>query len=563
MDIMNEKMDFERIEIDLRKEEQDLLDEIVELQKKMKDADPAKMNGQLMSAIQAKSIETITMALGISDVLENTAHTNGLDYKKEYGEYQKWENTPIADRSSKYKPKYTTGNEFESLLKKEIPKFEREKYTEKGEGLSQKNTTSPKWRESKINGGVNCAYTGKFIKNGEPDKKKAYEWEHVKSAKEVHDDKVLSHVLSIEEKRNFLNSDENIVAVKGELNNDKRATKIEDIDKLLNSPSKKDPNKTVKEYHEIDEVKFKNAIKASDRKENEILSKKTIYKGAKDTTKIAASNAVKSAAKAAIGRLLSITVVEIINEYKREDDIEHSQRAKNISLRIKEKAKDLLTEFKDHSISSFLSTLIEQLLKSIFKIATNIFKFVKLAFVSILKAIKILFSSEYSWEVRLKEAMKILGVAVASLIGLALEEIIEKALITSLPFTAPFAGFISPVLSGLIVGIGSVLILQGFQMYQSKIVFNKLKGEETSKLQTRSEINLAQAGISDVKANKSVMVSLTIFQGTLPIIESCKNHIEESLGQIRKTKSLISENISAVTVINDENDELLNLLESN
>lgn len=38
-----------------------------------------------------------------------------------------------------------------------------------------------------------------------------------------------------------------------------------------------------------------------------------------------------------------------------------------------------------------------------------------------------------SLEERIDEALKILGVAVVSLIGIALEEVIEKALITALP----------------------------------------------------------------------------------------------------------------------------------
>lgn len=556
-------MDFDKIEIDLNNEEHALLIELVELQKKMDDVDPVKMNGQLMEAIEQKSIETITMALGVSDIWENTAHnTNGLALKKEFKEHQKWENTPLSERSFKYEPKYTTGNEFDKLLKKEIPKYNREDYTGKGVGLSQKDTTSRKWKESQNQGGVIDAYTGKFIKNGELDKSKAYEWEHVKSAKEVNDDKVLNYTLSLEEKRNFLNSDENIVPVNAELNNQKRDVKLENIKKFRNSQSKKDPSKTVKEYHEIDEEKMDGVIENSNRKENEILKNKVINKGFGTKSKIAASNAIKSGAKAAVGKLLSITVVEVINEYKKEDDIELTQRVKNISNGIMEKAKTLLSAFKDHSISSFLSTFLDAILNSLFKIAKNIFKFVKLAITSIFKALKILFSSEYSWEVRLKEAMKILGIAVASLIGLALDEIIEKALITNFPFTASFAGYVSPVLSGLVVGIGSVLILQGFQKYQSKIVFNKLQGEENTKLQNLSNINLAQAGLSDSKATESVSISLNIFQGTLPLIESCKNQIDESIEEIRKTKSIIANNISAVVKLNDENEDLLNLLET-
>ncbi|WP_150452319.1 hypothetical protein [Arenibacter lacus] len=555
-------MDYEKLQIDLKREEQILLDEILEIQDKIKDNDPAKMNGQLLSAIQAKSIETITMALGVSDIFENTAHANGLAFKKEYSEYQKWENTPLNERSTSYKTKYVHKDEFKGLLEKEIPKYNRESYVGKGPGTSQRETTDKKWRDSLDKGGVNDAYTGKFIKNGEPNKREAYEWDHVKSAKEVHDDPVLNYVLNKKEKRDLLNSEENIVPTKAGINNQKRDVKIEDFEKWQNSRSKKDPTKTNKEYFGIDEKNSKEAFEQSKRKENEILKNKTKVYELKTQAKVACSNAVKSGAKAAIGQLLTITIVEVVNEYKNEEDIELKQRIKNISIRIKEKAKGLLSTFTDHSISSFLSTFLDAILNSLFKIAKNIFKFVKQAILSIFKALKILFSSQYTWEVKLKEVLKLLGITVASLIGIALDEIIEKALITNFPFTAPFAGLISPVLSGLIVGIGSVLILQGFQKYQSQITFRKLQGEENTKQQKRSKINIAIAGGSDVMATEAVGLSLSIFRGTLPIIASCKNQIDESILNIRDTTNTISENISGIKKMNEDNENLLNLLEN-
>ncbi|RXP63503.1 hypothetical protein EC396_01475 [Lutibacter sp. HS1-25] len=555
-------VDYEKIKIDLKKEEQDLLDEIIELQKKMKDADPSKMNGQMMNAIQSKSIETITMALGISDILENSNHsTNGLAFDKEFKAKTKWENTPKSERSLEYKVKYTNKDEFNRMLKEgDNLKYN---YSEHRESLTGKEFAKNRQKMYNENGGgYDCAYTGKHLLNGEKDETKQYSYEHVTSIKEIHEDKVLAFTTTLEERKKLANSKENLVATNKKLNTSLNDTKIDDVEDYKNKTSTNDSNKTNKEHFEIDDEKMSKTIDVSKKAREHLLKSKQVQYAVKTQAKIATSNAVKSGAKAAIGQLLSITIVEVINEYKKEEDIEITQRVKNISFRIKEKAKGLLSTFKDHSISSFLSTFLDAILNSLFKIAKNIFKFVKLAIVSILKAVKILFSSEYSWEVRLKEALKILGVAVASLIGLGLDEIIEKALITNFPFTTPFAGYVSPVLSGLIVGIGSVLILQGFQKYQSKIVFNKLQGEEGSKLQTRSEINLAQAGISDVEATKYTSLSLTIFQGTLPIIESCKNQIDESLVKIRKTKNIISENISSAKAINNENDNLLNLLES-
>ncbi|RXJ51107.1 hypothetical protein [Gelidibacter gilvus] len=555
-------MHLDKIEIDLSSEEQQILKEIEALQSKMNDVDPKKLNGQLMDAIQRKAIETITMALGVSDILENTGHTKAIKFKQEFENKKQWDNTPLTERSHKYKPKYTSGDEFEKLLNQEIPKYNRKDYVGKGNGLSQAETQREKWLASQEDGGVHDALTGKFIANGETDKKsKAYEWDHFKSAHEVHNDPVLS-LLSLEEKRNFLNSDENLVPILGKLNNHKRAVTLSNLPKWLNAPSKEDPNKTNKEFFQIDEKRINDALEKSNRKENDILKNKTIVYSLGTQSKIAVSNAAKSGAKAAIGKLLSITVIEVINECKSEEDVDFTTKAKNITSRIKVKANDILRSFKDHSINSFLSTFVDALLNSVFKIAKNIFKFVKTAFMSIIKAVKILFSNDYTWEERLNEAMKIMGATVATLIGLALDEIIEKALITYLPFTAPFAGFISPVLSGLIVGISSVLILQGFQKYQSQIAFKKLVGQEADELTRLSKVNMAQAGVSDFKTTQAVGVSITVFQGVLPIISSCKNQINESIRDLSEMKSEFILKANRIDNSQDEADYLLNQLTS-
>jgi hypothetical protein len=189
--------------------------------------------------------------------------------------------------------------------------------------------------------GFSDAYTGKHLKHGEN-----YHYEHVTSTNEISQDKVLNYTTTLEERKKFANSKENLVAINGELNQSLGNTKIEDLENWKNATSKKDPTKTNKEYFEVDDQKMKETIETSLKAKNQLFKNKTITYGIKSKTKIAASNAIKSGAKAAIGQLLSITVVEVINEYKKEEDIEMSQRIKNISIGIKEKAiQYLISEF--------------------------------------------------------------------------------------------------------------------------------------------------------------------------------------------------------------------------
>lgn len=545
-------MNLDEIEIELDKEKEDLILEITALQKKIEAKDLEKMNDNLFSAIQCKTIETITMALGVSQILEDTNFSvNGLSFDKEYKEFQKWENTPIEKRSSTYQTKHVPKNEFDKMLKStENLVYNRNELTGKEfkESIRSQRERNPE--------GFTDAYTGKKLKHGEN-----YHFEHVLPTHAISQDPVLNYVTDLGERKKFANSDSNLVTINGPLNQSLSNIKKKDFKKWEKQTSKKDPSKTNQEFYETDSKKVSEAHKNSEEARKRLLNSKEVKVGISTKAKMAGMNGLKSGVKAAVGQLLSITVVEVINEYRKKEDLDFKNKIANVSRRIKQKAKDILKTFKDHAISSFISTFLQAILESLFKIAKNIFQFIKTATLSIFKATKVLFSKESSWEEKSKEALKILGLAVSTLIGIALEEVIEKALISSFPFTAPFAGFISPVLAGLAVGIGSILVLQGFQKYQSNIEFKKLKASENELIQKSTNISLTQASISDAKATKSVKVSFQIFAGVLPLIEMSQLKIEETLANIRDQSVEIDKTNLQTTSIISENDELLGLLE--
>jgi len=76
------------------------------------------------------------------------------------------------------------------------------------------------------------------------------------------------------------------------------------------------------------------AFEKATKKKEELLETKTTHYNIKTTGTIALKNAGKSAAKAALGKLLSITIVEIVNEFKIEEKSELTEKIKNISKRI-------------------------------------------------------------------------------------------------------------------------------------------------------------------------------------------------------------------------------------
>jgi hypothetical protein len=550
---INISVEFDKIEIDLNNEEHQLLNEIDDLKKKMDDFDPKKLNGQLFDCIKSKAIESIALSLGVSDLMDGISPKNGRDLENEYKNYLEWEKKPEKEKSKEYKTTNIHPDEF----KKFIDKTSNLVYNRKE--LTGKHFLDAKEKKRKENPeGYICGYTGKILKHGEK-----YHYDHGISAHEISQDRVLNYITTVEERREFTNSDENLIPIGRELNLSLGKTKTEDIPEWSKKKSNKDPKKTNKEYHETDDDLISNSIKKPVDKLNDLKQNTKVEYGLKTKGKIVVGNVAKGAAKAAVGKLLSITVIEIINEYQNEEEQDIKESIKNITNNIKTKAKNVLDTFKNHSINGFISSLVDALLNSLFKIAKNIFKFIKTAFTSILSSIKTLFNSNISWEERINEALKILGVAVLGLIGIALEETIEKALITALPFTTPFAGFISSILSGLIVGIGSVLVLQAYQKYQNNIEFRNLQVLENSNLEKMANVNLAQLGISNVKTTETVIKTIVIFDNTMPLIASFKNFIEENLVNIKNSNRIITNNIAETKNIIDENDDLLNLLETN
>lgn len=551
-------MDFEKIEIELNNEDVRLIEEIQKVQNEIDKIEPNKMNGDLLDSIKNMAIESISMSLGLSDILENRAHNTGLDFDKEYKNYQEWEKKPLDERSPSYKAKFVPDTEFKTMMSdaKDLNK-----------SYNRNNLTGNSFKEAhkklrdRNPDGFKSLYTDEFLKHGEE-----YDMEHVISVNEVHTDPVMNKFFTTEKKKEFLHSEENFGAAERKINISKNNTKAKDISKWMDKSSKKDPSKSNREALGINIEKTNEAINTATKKKEELLEKETKNYNIKTSGKIALKNAGKGAAKAALGKLLSITIVEIVNEFKTEEKNELSDKIKNISKRITAKTKEILNTFKDSAINSFISTLLDAILNSLFKIAKNILKFVKTAFNSILKAVKIIFSSEFTWEVKLKEALKILGGAVVILIGVALDEIIEKALISAFPPLASVAGYISPILSGLIVGLASVLLIQAWDKYKDRFILKtddkifKLENQKLLSNDLLTNNNIIRANISSFRAHESTCITKKMFSDSLPIFESLKTQMAESNFNINLMKISNEIKTNEINLSSDEIQDKLNRL---
>lgn len=548
-------MDIEKFKIELSEKEIEIVNELNDTKNKISELEAKNLNNDLLESIKTKSIETITIALGVSDILEKRAHSNGLEADKEYKRYQKWQNAPKESRTKTYTPKYLHKNEFNKIintsnnLNKYNSKEDRQKYL--GSEFHKRKNELYK-NEKPLS--VKDVYTGNKVLKFDDEKNKRPNVEHVRPIKEIHNDVVMNQYTTQHERIDYANSKENTCLIREDINKSKNGTYIEDTKEwAINN----------KERFGLDIGLIDDKIKKTENKREEILQVKKIKYKLEEKTQIATSNALKSGVKAAVGQLLTITITETIDEFKNENSTDDLKvKVKNISERIKTRASELIKTFKDFSINSFISTFLDALLNSIFKIFKNILKFIKTAFYSIMKAFKVLLSSKYTKEEKLVECRKILGATVATLIGLALEELIQTALITALPFTAPFAGYVSPVLAGLIVGIGSVLLMQGWEEYKDNIELTKLKKKEGLLEEKSEKLIPIKTQISDIEATESIKTTFSVFQNTLPLISLFKENIETSLSNVREIKDDIIKKIDEGKNINKENNDLLNMLDS-
>ena len=550
--------------INISQEEIELLREISKLQKEENEIDADKLNDQMLDDIKETSINNILGALGMSELNESKVDLSKikntpLDYDKEHKEYLAWSKKPIGERSDSYKSKFVAQGKFDAMLDNNSD----HKYNRKVIAGKHFDRVKKELRAENPDGYISSA-TGKKMKHGEK-----YHYDHNITAYDTDMNPVNNQFLTRENKIEFLNSRENIATIEAHINQSKGKKTTEDF---LQSKSKLDKTKTNAEYYGLDEKSMLQKDIQSSKKRVDILEKSSqnrkgigfnkerSIKAAKQAGKEISSNVGKAALKVAVGQLLSISVVEITKEYKRKESIPVKQKAKNISSNILRRSKEILERFKGTSFSTFISSLIDMLVKSLGKIIRNIVKVLKTTYTHILEAVKVLFSKGASLTERISKALKILGAALVVVLGVALEEAIQKAMETFLPFTVPFAGLISPILSSLIIGIGSVLVLHFFQKKQNRIKLSNVQADLSDKTEKMAILSTMKATKSSAESKESINQTISLFANSASYI----SEVNKSIVKIKESINLTSRNNaltqSETKQIIDDNASLLNLL---
>lgn len=285
--------------------------------------------------------------------------------------------------------------------------------------------------------------------------------------------------------------------------------------------------------------------------------------------KRAAIGAAKSGAIALAKQLIVYLAQEIKVEFleKKEQIDSILERIKNIFSnwiqRIKQDWKTMMKSFGTNAVYSIgmeaLNAIVDFLLHS-FK---NVAKMIRLMLNSIIRALKIIFNKEKTWEERIYEALKILAAGMTAFIGMGLNEVISDFITTTIPPLAMAAPTIADALAGFISCVMSSVVLCMFDRYKTKM--------QISSQQTRMDLlntkliytSSSLAIVSSVKTGKNVINTMAFAGQSIAemggkSLSTKRNQSEtrQVLDNAEKTANRSSDLIGALLDDNEEDFEL-------
>ena len=238
-----------------------------------------------------------------------------------------------------------------------------------------------------------------------------------------------------------------------------------------------------------------------------VRAEKVAY--AKHEVKERGTRMIKGIGLSAIKDVMKCTIVvmtkETINEFKQESEEKFVERMMRVIKQswqhIKNKCKEIISNLWKNIKGSILSELLTALNDFFFKTFKNIFKVIRQMWSSIKNAIKIICSDRYTASEKVFEVAKVLTAGLVGVIGFSLNELIEKGLMS---LGIPFASFIAECLSGLFSGIMSAVVLMLFDNVKKHF---KAKSDEIRLLQMRSHrlcIEIGQVTLDSLKFYKKL-----------------------------------------------------------
>lgn len=253
---------------------------------------------------------------------------------------------------------------------------------------------------------------------------------------------------------------------------------------------------------------------------------------AKHELSIRGTRMIKGVGIAAVKDLLKCGIIvlikETLKEFKQESKdsfIERMMRIlQNSWEHVKNKCKLIISNIWKGIKGSLLSEFLTLLNDFFFKTFKNVFHLVRQMWSSIWSALKIICSKDkkYKWQERVFEATKILSAGIVGVLGFSLNEIIQKGLMS---IGVPFASFISECLSGLFAGVMSAMVLMLFDQMKKNY---KAKSDIVKKMLLESKIMLTEVArmeISCLITSEEIVGTYVFFDRIFSMIDQYRNSI--------------------------------------
>ena len=520
---------MEEYKIRIDQEEAQLMQELSEVQSEMKKLAPDLVHKQMLEALEKEALNSISVALDISDLMEDRPEQNSIYHKD--ASILRDNKQHLNQRRENYDRTRMTGQEFMA-------------------GVKRIETGAKRPDGTAIH--VDC-YTGEPLTVGIVDDK--YDHEHVISAKELSDSFFTGLFLSEEEIRDFANSDKNLKVTKAGINRSKGDS---DFKEWLKKEHPGNPSVTNQEFYNIDP---NIANKTYDEAHHE-LRKRIAIKAGERAASVAKSTAINVggyALKKSLGELLKITIIELIKEFKEKCTDPLKERFYRVVKNIKSKLSGLVNTFKEAAMNNFVATIMDAVLNVFLDTTKKLFKIVRMLWKPILNAIKTIVSPspQYSFTDKLLAASKIIGAALMGVLGVFLDELINSAL-CAIPGVAIVAPYVSPILSALIVGMTSAIILQGYDAYKKGMQLVEYKNKEGKIFYQLEKLSEKRALMAEYDCKIVQLTTLSVFAGTLNLYSECNNYIEESQKTISLNSASAKKHITDSRQTLNEIDVLLN-----
>jgi len=320
------------------------------------------------------------------------------------------------------------------------------------------------------------------------DQHQSHDLDHVKSAKEIHDD--AGRVLAEMDGSTLANTETNLKPTTASSNRSKKADSMEDflakkneriekIDDLKNkdSLSTQEQNELDK-LEKLEKIDDKMAMEVDKKARQEIDKEinKTYYtskKFAKNTAITGATEGAKMGMQQALGLIITeffaAVFDEILDIYKNgystnfEDDrffIVLKERLKRIAIRIKDKWKDVAMAFKDGFLSGFISNLVTVVINAFVTTGKRVVRIIREGIYSLFKAAKILIfpPKNMTYEEALHEVKKLLATGLIVSLGVIIEQYIDT-LIKGTVALEPFSDILTTVFVGAITGLAITMTI--------------------------------------------------------------------------------------------------------